>query len=640
MSRCSIGGWRLASIAALAGVVLVGGPGIGAAAAVSASKAGVPGPAFQGTLGGPGAAAMYPSGADFAPNGDVVVADTGNDQIAEYNPSQCVGLANPNVPPCQVWRIGGYGTGIDQFLEPRDVAVDQSTGDIFVADNANNRVVELNSGGGWMTSWQGNPKMSSPIGIGVANGLVYVANGGKSNIRVFSENGTDVQTIASVPNTPCQLKQSRDVAVDPAGNVFVANYEQDDIVVFSSNGSCLFTYGSKGTGNTQFKNPYGIAVGTDPNLGQEAVWVADSNNERVQEFTVGGSTLNYKATIGKPGNYSQPGTFTDLRRVAVDAHGDVLGSDLWGFRVEIWNNSSGGYQYSQTIGAVPPGLSNTSVFNQDREASFDASGDLYVADTVNQRFVEMGPSGNVLGACGLRGFQGVGQFNWPRGVAVDPATGYVWVANTKQSNIQILQGPTATQPCVGVAQFGKVGSGSGQLNWPMSLAIRASDGTAWVADTYNNRIDVYSTTSPYNELAIYGGLGGGSGQFNHPQGIAIDPNTGNILVADTNNNRIVELAAGADPTAAGISVVGTYTDNLRRPAGVTADSSSNIIVADTGHSQVKAMSSTGTPTWTLTGTPTNPFNYPAAVTVGPNGDIYVSDTINDTVDVFGTTPLP
>jgi DNA-binding beta-propeller fold protein YncE len=608
-------------------------------AAQAAGPAGPPGgspPPFVQTLGGPGHAAMYPSGADVAPDGDVVVADTGNDFVTDYNPANCIGVTDPNQPPCRVWRVGGYGKGTNpiQFLEPRDVAVDQSNGDIFVVDNANNRVVRLASDGTQPFVWSGSPKLSSPIGIGVEGGLVYVAEGGKSDIRVFSESGTDVQTIAdATKGSPCFLKQSRDVDADSSGNIYVANYEQNNIVVFGPDGTCLYSYGTKGTGPKQFKNPYGIKVGSDPNLpGQTAVWVADSNNNRVEEYTAGTGTLNFQQTIGGPGNYNQPGTFTNIRRVTVDSQGNVWGSDLWGYRVEEWQDTSGGYQYAQTIGAVPPPLTDNAVFNQVRQVGFDSSGNLYAIDTVNQRFVEMTSTGSVTGACGLRGFMGVGQFNWPRGLAVDPGTGEIWVADTKQSDIQILN-----PDCSPVAKFGKAGPALGNLNWPMSLAIRSSDGTVWVADSKNNRVDVFSLSAPYTALATFGSLGSGTGQFHNPQGIAIDPTTGNILVADANNNRVVELSAGSGAT--GISVVAMFTDRFKSPAGVAVDGSGNIAVADTGHSQVKGLSPAGAAEWTLTGPTSGTFNQPMAVAYGPNGDLYVSDTINDVIDVFGDSPL-
>ena len=72
----------------------------------------------------------------------------------------------------------------------------------------------------------------------------------------------------------------------------------------------------------------------------EAVYVADSNDDCIQEFTPAGTWV---ANIGSPGDDTQPGTFTQLRRVAVDGAGNVWGADLWGYRVEEFTRSPGGY---------------------------------------------------------------------------------------------------------------------------------------------------------------------------------------------------------------------------------------------------------------------------------------------------------
>ena len=158
----------------------------------------------------------------------------------------------------------------------------------------------------------------------------------------------------------------RDAAADAAGNVYVANYETDNILEFAWSGSawqCVTTWGSKGkvkvgtgsgvcsgNGNGTFENPYGVAVGTDPyiNAGSpgEAIYVADSNDDCIQEFTPSGG---FVAEMGSPGTYTQGGTFTQLRRVAVDADGNVWGADLWGYRVEEFMRTASGYTYNATI---------------------------------------------------------------------------------------------------------------------------------------------------------------------------------------------------------------------------------------------------------------------------------------------------
>ncbi len=271
-----------------------------------ATPAGPPGVAYSSTIGGPGHAEMYASGMEIVPQGaphagDIVIADTGNNQVAEYTTSGT-----------QVWRVGSEGNGASagniQFEQPRDVGVD-SAGNVYVADNGNGRVMKLTSDGAYVTKWKTEltGTAGAPIGITVstttadlpnlpAGQRVYVADGTQSQITVWNTDGTPVSPTAAATITdttgPCALNRMRDAAADAAGNVYVANYEDNNIVEFTWDGSawtCAGSFGTKGTqsttgvcsgnGNGAFKNPYGVAIGTDPFLnsgnGGEAVYVAE-----------------------------------------------------------------------------------------------------------------------------------------------------------------------------------------------------------------------------------------------------------------------------------------------------------------------------------------------------------------------------
>ncbi|MFI5285602.1 MAG: NHL repeat-containing protein [Candidatus Dormibacteria bacterium] len=591
--------------------------------------------AYSATIGGPGHAAMYPSGMEIAPNGNIIVADTGNDQVAEYTSTGTL-----------VWRIGSEGsaapcgsnpTGFPQFEQPRDVGVD-SAGNVYVADNGNGRVVKLNGANGkCLLNPFKVPGGGAPIGITVsttpAGELVYVANGTKSQVNVFNTSGGVVRTISS--KGACVLNRMRDAAADASGNVYVANYESNNILEFSSTGSCIHSWGTKGSGNSQFMNPYGVAIGTDPfiNGGSpgEAIYVADSNNDRIQEFTPTGA---YVAQMGTAGTDSQTGTFTQLRRVAVDSHGNVWGADLWGYRVEEFTRSSSGYTYSQTIPnpIVPPGNTSTSVFNQVRGISFDASGDVVAMDSVNQRVDVFTSGGTLVNTCGQRGFSSTGDFNWPRGVAVDPTTGNYWIADTKQSDLQVLH-PTASG-CNGLAKFGVVGTALGDDNYPSSIAI--GSGYAWIADTRNNRVESWNV-STQKAVSTYGTKGSGAGQFSMPTGVGIDPSTGNLFVADSLNNRVVELKVSGGHVS---STVATFTSGFNKPYGAASNGSGLLAVADRTNNRVVVLNeSDGTVAAIINGSdvtgggPKSLFD-PENVAFGTNGKLYIADTYNDRILVY------
>lgn len=600
---------RVAAAGALAASGMLGVAMAGAPA--QAVDTGTP-PVYAATLGGSGQADMYPSGAEVAPDGTLVVADTGSNQIEKYRAD---GSA--------VWRVGSYGFGAGQYNNPRDVGVD-SAGNIYVADTANLRIVKLSSTGAWLASTKGatGDLIKSPIGLSVSNDLVYVADGATKKVRVFDTSLRQVRAFSS--NGACTFSALRDVDADSAGNVYVANYTLHNILKLTSTGTCITKWGTKGTADGQFAAPYGVRIARDPGLGRQLAYVADSNNNRIQVFELSGEHL---ATMGAPGTHDQLGTFTQLRRVAVAGDGDVWGADLWGWRMERWNRASTvngrpTYAPAQRIGTRTPQLSDSEVFHEPRQIAFDPAGNLRVADTVHHRIVRLTPQGRVLDACGMRGSDD-GELNWPRGVAIDPVTGDIWMADTKQSRLQVV--PAS---CSGGQRIGTKGTGVGNFHWPMSIAIRPSDRTAWVADTNNNRITVWdvATRTP---LASFGSLGSGAGQFNQPRGVTVAPN-GSIYVADRTNNRIVELSAGARGT--GIEVVRTITAGLNKPEGVAVDGSGRIYVADTLNDRLVALTAEGV----LLGSTSGPSGMrdPAAVSVGPDDRIYVADTYNDRILAF------
>jgi hypothetical protein len=640
-----------------------------------ATPVGPPGAAYSSTIGGPGHAEMYASGMEIVPQGapnagDIVIADTGNNQVAEYTTSGA-----------QVWRVGSEGSGASaaniQFEQPRDVGVD-SSGNVYVADNGNGRVMKLSPTGAFITRWKTEltGTAGAPIGITVstttadlpnlpASQRVYVADGTQSQITVWNTDGTPVTPAAAATindtSDACALNRMRDAAADAAGNVYVANYEDNNVVEFTWNGSawtCAGSFGTKGTqsttgvcsgnGNGAFKNPYGVAIGTDPFLnggsGGEAIYVADSNDDCIQEFMPDGTWI---ANIGGPGLDSQAGTFSQLRRVAVDAAGNVWGADLWGNRlVEFTPTALGSYEYDQTVPnpIVPPGSTSTSVFNQVRGMSFDASGDTVAMDTVNQRIAVFSPTGTLINFCGQRGFTNTGDFNWPRGVAVDPATGDYWVADTKQSDIQILPpinsppmsgcgaGTYVTQTVAGVPM-----NTPGYVDYPDSIAI--AGGYAWVADTRNNRIESWNVATQAF-VGTFGTVGSGPNQFQTPTSVTVDPTTGDLFVADSGNDRVVELSVSNGTV---VSTVATYTSGISDPYGATSNGAGLLAVANRDSDQVVILNESDSSVFAtidgsdVTGGGPTTLDDPENVTFGPGGNLYIADTYNDRILVYTIT---
>ncbi len=584
---------RQNTVAVLGTAALVAG---GLLAGTGPANAALPTPTV---LGGPGHALMYASGMEVSPSGELVIADTGNDSIAKFSSAGTL-----------IWRVSAGTSDGDEAENARDIAIDDA-GNIYVGDAALSRVIKLSPAGAVLDTWTGptGDKIGSPIGLTFTGGKIYVADAVKRKVRVFNTSGVQLATIGE--SGACSLAAVRDADADSAGNVYVANYTNNNIAKFNSSGTCVGTWGTQGSAAGQFKNPYGVRVAVDPVWG-ESVYVADSNNNRVQVFS---TTGGYRGAMGTTGTSSQPGTFTTLRRVAVAANGDVWGADLWGWRLVRFARTSSGYSYAQTIGGTPPPLTSTAVFNEPREVAVGPDGKYNIVDTVNQRIVQMTSDGAVVGACGVRDSRPV-SVNWPRGVAVDPATGDRWVADTKQSRLQIFPAN-----CGQMTRVGAKGSATNQFYWPYSISIRATDRLAFVADTLNNRITVWDVATR-TAIAAYT-----SGALKQPRSVTVVEGSDKILVTDFGNNRIVELSYSR---SAGFSATRAIAPGLNGPEGAATDVNGNVWIADTGNNRVLVINPAGVVTDTITSVAGKSLSKPAAVSVA-GGTMFVADTNNDRV---------
>jgi hypothetical protein len=111
----------------------------------------------------------------------------------------------------------------------------------------------------------------------------------------------------------------------------------------------------------------------------------------------------------------------------------------------------------------------------------DAAGDVYVADTGNERIVKLSSAGAVLDEWGSQG-SGDGHFQSPNGVALD-AAGAVYVLDSANNRVQVFD-PGGRF----LARWGARGAQLGELSQPGAIAVDCT-GAVYVADTNNNRVE-------------------------------------------------------------------------------------------------------------------------------------------------------
>jgi tripartite motif-containing protein 71 len=181
---------------------------------------------------------------------------------------------------------------------------------------------------------------------------------------------------------------------------------------------------------------------------------------------------------------------------------------------------------------------------------------LYVVDSGNCRIQSLnsntGAFVRAFGSCG----SGNGQFRAPKGIAV-AANGDIFVSDAALNRIQRF-----TNTGVFIEAWGTPGSGIGQLDAPSGLAFLA-DGTLAVCDTRNHRIVLYHKLNNKAVLRTFGQNGIQPQEFKLPTSITQNPVDGTLYVAEFGNNRIQVV----NPDGSFVKMIGS-ADQLAGPTNV------------------------------------------------------------------------
>ena len=167
------------------------------------------------------------------------------------------------------------------------------------------------------------------------------------------------------------------------------------------------------------------------------------------------------------------------------------------------------------------------------------------------------------------------QFNTPRGITAHPTTGQIFIADTDNHRIQVLNNDLTYSH-----SFGKKGSLPEQFNYPWDVTFD-NEGYLYVADTNNRCIKKFTSTGQY--ISTFSSEGSNPGQIKHPSSIIIDNNL--LYVSEYGNNRIsIFDTNGCFIHCFGKS--GSGEGEFNRPFGITVDSLGNLYVSDHGNNRL------------------------------------------------------
>jgi len=590
---------------------------------------------------------------------------------------------------------GGDSPTSQSLRQPMGVAVEPSTGDLYVSDTGNNRVlifssvssnnptanyvigasdfVSVNSSG--LVS---NSTMLSPVGVAFSgsgvNLKIYIADKDFNRVLIFSQITTNGQpadlvlgqssfNTSSASTSRSGLAAPLGLVLDSNNYLYVADSNNNRIMIWTSEitingqeadkvlGQTWFTSNTPGTSRSTLRYPYDVGLNSSGYL-----YVTDKDNHRVLIWTEAISTNGQEANyvLGQS-NFTSNGS--GVSSTMFNSPRGIVVCDSKMFFADSGNNRVGAY----TTAISSNGQAMNFVIGQ---LKYDDSVDFY-SNAINN------PQRSGL--------------NSPRGVAVDSIHHKLFVVDQQNNRVLVFELSVDNeltdyvadyvlgQPSFSSTDVNHNGVSSSSLNLPSDVFYDSINQRLYVVDTNNNRVLVWTKDITENGQSADLVLGQSTMTSNtagvtdsslaSPQSISVNTATNAVAVADKDNNRVLIWNSRPDSSGQPADLVlgqsdfnsnsyGTSQSALHVPRGVAYDPNTGYLyVADTNNNRVLVWTSTITThnqpadivlgqddfVTSVAGSPVaaDTMNFPNEVYVNPRSSaVYVADSGNNRVLVW------